>query len=87
MFVLAGAFVVPPAAGVVWFSPPLQPVKTAHVTRPNSAIRAMILFIGECKFRKKATKDKQNLQKNFRAISKHLRSHANRAKINNRGIR
>jgi hypothetical protein len=61
LFVLAGAFVVPPVAGAVWFSPPLQPVKTAHVTRPNSAIRAMILFIGGRRFYKTATKDKQNL--------------------------
>jgi hypothetical protein len=61
LFVLAGAFVVPPVAGGVWFSPLLQPVKTAHVTRPNSAIRAMILFIGGRRFRKKATKNKQNL--------------------------
>ena len=48
LFVLAGALVdVVPlvAAGGVEVSPPLQPVKTAPVTRPNSAIRAIIRFI------------------------------------------
>jgi hypothetical protein len=61
LFVLAGAFVVPPVAGEVWFSPLLQPVKTAQITRPNNAIRAMILFIGGRRFRRNGTKNKQNL--------------------------
>ena len=70
LFVLAGAFVVPLAAGAVWFSPPLQPVKTAHVTRPNSAIRAMILFIGEGKTLQFHTKEQA---KSLEKLSNHSR--------------
>jgi hypothetical protein len=65
LFVLAGALVdvvdVVPAAGGVEVSLLLQPVKTAHVTRPNSAIRAIIRFIDTRNLVIKTTKDKRNL--------------------------
>ena len=65
MFVLAGALVdvvdvVPPAGGVE-VSLLLQPVKTAHVTRPNSTIRAIIRFIDAGNLSIKTAKDKRNL--------------------------
>lgn len=76
MFVLGGvtgAFVLGAVSvfvgGLVW-SPPPQPVSTPHVTRPNSTIRAIILFIGRRSLAKIYKKDKKNLSFLFPRFSR-----------------